>query len=113
MMLETGGAGIRFTAINGVGARPVAARIHVSGAITRRFGASTAPRRTGVKRVGAFIPFPSYALRCKSGIQSRANEDQDGRGQEDDSIVVTQTEGARAAGKHESAQGIDDVGQGI
>ena len=26
---------------------------------------------------------------------------------------MTQTEGARAAGKHESAQGIDDVGQRI
>ena len=33
--------------------------------------------------------------------------------QEDDSIVVTQAEGARAAGKHLSAQGIDDVGQRI
>ena len=55
----------------------------------------------------------SYVLRCKPGIQSRANEDQHGRGQEDDSIVETQSEAARAAGKHESAQGIDDVGQRI
>ena len=31
------------------------ARIRVSGAITSRFGASTAPRRTGVKSVGVFM----------------------------------------------------------
>jgi hypothetical protein len=34
------------------------------------------------------------------GIQASANEDQNSRRQEDDSIVVTRTEGARAAGKH-------------
>src|ERR1017187_10724706 len=39
-------------------------------------------------------------LRCQMGIQSGANEDQDDRGQEDDGIVMTQAEGARAAGKH-------------
>src|SRR5664280_1709577 len=53
------------------------------------------------------------SLRCKMRIQSGADKDQDGCGQEDDRIVATQTEGARAAGKHESAQGIDDVGQRI
>jgi hypothetical protein len=47
------------------------------------------------------------------GIQSRPNEDQDRRGQQDDSIVATQAEAACAAGKHASAQGIDDVRQGI
>ena len=33
--------------------------------------------------------------------------------QEDDSIVVTRTEGARAVGKHEGAHGIGDVGQRV
>ena len=52
-------------------------------------------------------------LRGKPRIQSRTNEDHDGRGQEDNSIVATQAEAARAAGKHASAQGIDNIGQRI
>ena len=51
--------------------------------------------------------------RCKTGIQAGANEDQDGCGQKDDSIVAAQTERARAAREHASAQGIDHVRQGI
>ena len=47
----------------------------------------------------------------KPGIQSRANEDQDSRCQENNSIVLT--ESACTAGKHEGSKGIDDVGQGI
>src|ERR1019366_8842328 len=45
------------------------------------------------------------ALRCQAGIQLGTNEDQDGSGQQDDRVVAAQTEGARAAGQHESAQG--------
>jgi hypothetical protein len=50
---------------------------------------------------------------CKAGIQSGANENQDDRGQKDDRVVVNHTEDARTAGQHESAQGINDVGQRI
>ncbi len=75
-----------------------------------RFGFN---RRADVGRFHFWHPLLNDALSCQSRIQSRADEDQDGRGQEDDRIVETQTEGARAAGKHESAQGIDDVGQRI
>ena len=62
------------------------------GANARRFGASIACGRTGVKRVGIFmivVTASKLRLRCKPGIQSRANEDQDGGGQEDDRIVET------------------------
>ena len=85
-------------------------------AVTRRFSASNAPARMRAKRLGVCMILgivPSDDLRCKSGIQPRANENQYRCGQEDDGIVATQTEGARAAGKHESAQSIDHVGQGI
>ena len=55
--------------------------------------------RGGARRKTTPWPRQTHAaLRCKTGIQSGANEDQDGRGQEDDNIVETQTEGARAAG---------------
>src|ERR1019366_7426468 len=65
-------------------------------------------------RVCLLIVSPyNYVLRCQSRIQSGANEDQDGRGQQYNRIVATQTEGARAANKHVSAQGIHDVGQRI
>ena|SRR5208337_4614117 len=47
------------------------------------------------------VTFLSYDLRCKSRVQSRANKDQHGRGQEDDSIVATQSEAARAAGERQ------------
>src|ERR1017187_8208562 len=57
-----------------------------------------------VGRSDIFLSASKLRLRCKMGIQSGANEDQNGRGQDDDSIVLTQTEGARAAGKHESAR---------
>ena len=46
-------------------------------------------------------------------VQSGADDNQDDRGQEDDSVVGVETECARAPGQHESAQGIDDVGQRI
>ena len=55
----------------------------------------------------------SYVLRCQMGIQSGGYEYQDGRGQKDDSIVETQTEGARAASKHDSAHCINDICQRI
>jgi hypothetical protein len=47
------------------------------------------------------------------GTQASANEDQNSRRQKDDSIVVTRTERARAAGKHEDAIDIDGVGQRV
>jgi hypothetical protein len=47
------------------------------------------------------------------GVQSGAYEYQDGCGQGDDSIVGAQTDGARAAGKQESAHCIDDMCQRI
>ena len=46
-------------------------------------------------------------------ISRTRHKDQDRRGQKDDSVVPTQTEGAYTSDKHESAQGIDDVRQGI
>lgn len=52
-------------------------------------------------------------LRCQMRTQSGADEDQGDRGKKDDSGVGAETEGARAPGQHESAQGIDDVGQRI
>ena len=47
------------------------------------------------------------------GIQSGANEDQDACAEENDRIVMPQTEGAYAIGEHEGAEGIDNVCQGI
>jgi len=49
------------------------------------------------------------ALRCEPGIQTRSNENQNGRGQENDCIVETQAKGARAARQHAGAQRIHDV----
>jgi len=49
----------------------------------------------------------------RAGIQSRTNEDQDGRGQEDDSIVETPDRTRSYCGKHASAQGVDDVVKGF
>ena len=57
-----------------------------------------------------------FAIRVSRGetrIQACANEDQDGRGQENDRIIVSQAEAARAAGKHERAQSIDNISQRI
>jgi hypothetical protein len=54
-----------------------------------------------------------YVLRCQTAIQSGINEDQDGFGQENERVVGARTERAGAAGEHESAQGVDDVGQRI
>ena len=42
-----------------------------------------------------------------------ANENQNSQRQEDDNVVLTRTEGARAAGKHQGAHGIEDAGQRV
>ena len=65
----------------------------------------------GCRSAGA--PLTGQVLRCKTGIQSGTDENQNGRGEKDDDIVEPKTEGARAAGKHESAQGINDISQRI
>ena len=82
----------------------------------RGLSASITPARMRAKRLGVCMVLgiaPSDDSRCKSGIQPRADENQYRRGQQDDSIVATQAEGARAASKHKSAQSIDHVRQGI